>query len=96
MRDSNTKVLRIVGVVLLLASSLSLGTEWVARRDRADAMRLSQLPDPEGRASAAYHCALAEANLAARRTRTRHGASGVLRRCMGDVLLCCSRRPNAT
>ena len=96
MRDSNAKVLRIVGVVLLLASSLSLGIEWAARRDRADAMRLSQLPDPEGRASAAYHGAHAEARLAARWTWTGHGTWGVLLVLTGVGLLYRSRRAHAS
>ena len=96
MRDSNTKVLRIVGVILILASSLSLGSEWVARRDRADAMRLSQLPDPEGRASAAYHGAHAKAKLAARWTWTGHGTWGVLLVLTGAGLLYRSRRAQAS
>lgn len=96
MRKSPNRGLRIVGVLIIaVAGALASATEWAARRDRADAVRLSQSTDSATLASARYHGAHAEQTLATRWDWTGHGSLGALGLLVGVALLSLGQRARA-
>ena len=74
-------------LILMVAVLLAAGTEWAARRDRADAARNAQSPDSLMRASGAYHGARADATIAARWSWVGHGTLGIVFAMIGAGLL---------
>lgn len=97
MVASTARVLRVAGALLVLVAGAFAGaTEWAARRDRADADRLSRVANMQARTSAQYHGARAEQTLATRWDWDGHGTLGGLGLLLGVAMISLPRPSRTT